>query len=344
VAGDAPTPATAGQYLARRRNHLGSIKKDLGDLQGWRSLIAELIQNADDAKDATEMAFTIDDDALSVWNDGTFSKCDQLDARTCPWELRGDPACDFHSFSDVAGGAKEDREDATGAFGIGFTAAYQVTDLPVLTSSGKRWTIDETRPEDSRIFSEDVVDAGGTVFLLPWARELSYMRRELEQPVITSESIQELTEELFASVPESMLFLRRLTRIVVSSETRTVTFDRDPSDKTIEVRSSDGECWRWHVLDGSFAPVAEDLRATHPNELPRRRSPSVSVALNLTGDSPSGRFYATLPTDEATWLPLSVQGSFFPKPDRKRIRLDNAPRDEWNRAIIDLCRHRDYAA
>ena len=335
MAGEASTPGAAGQYLPRRRNHLGSIKKDLGDLQGWRSLIAELIQNADDATDATEMSFTIDDDALSVWNDGTFSKCDQLDAQTCPWEIRGDPACDFHSFSDVAGGAKEDRDDATGAFGIGFTAVYQVTDLPVLTSSGKRWTIDETRPEDSRIFSEDVVDEGGTAFLLPWARELSYMRRELEQPVITSDSIQELTEELFTSVPESMLFLRRLGRIVVRSRTRTVTFGRDPTNKTIDIRSSEGESWRWHVLEGSFASAAEDLRAAHPNELPRRRSPSVSVALNLTGDSSSGRFYATLPTDEATWLPISVQGSFFPKPDRKRIRLDNAPRDEWNRAIID---------
>jgi hypothetical protein len=326
---------TAGQYLARRRNHLGSIKKDLGDLQGWRSLIAELIQNADDASDATEMSFTVDDDALSVWNDGSFSRCDQLDARTCPWEVRGDPACDFHSFSDVAGGAKEDRDDATGAFGIGFTAVYQVTDLPVLTSSGKRWTIDETRPEETRIFSEDVLDEGGTVFVLPWARELSYMRQELEQPVITSDSIQELTEELFASVPGSMLFLRRLTRIVVRSQTREVEFTREPVGTTIEVQSSDGEAWRWHVFEGSFASVAEHLRATHPNELPRRRSPSISVAVNLTDESSSGRFYATLPTDEATGLPLSVQGSFFPKPDRKRIRLDNAPRDEWNRAIID---------
>ena len=176
---DAPNPAPAGQYLARRRNHLGSIKKDLGDLQGWRSLIAELIQNADDASKATEMSFTIDDDALTVWNDGTFSSCAELDAQVCPRQLRGDPACDFHSFSDVAGGAKEERDDATGAFGIGFTAVYQVTDLPVLTSSGLRWTIDETRPEESRIYSEEIAGSNGTVFVFPWARELSYMRQQL---------------------------------------------------------------------------------------------------------------------------------------------------------------------
>ena len=89
VGGDAPTPAPAGQYLARRRNHLGSIKKDLGDLQGWRSLIAELIQNADDASDATEMSFTIDDDALTVWNDGTFSKCDRTGRSDLPLAAAG---------------------------------------------------------------------------------------------------------------------------------------------------------------------------------------------------------------------------------------------------------------
>ncbi|MCU1484394.1 MAG: hypothetical protein JWN67_1140 [Actinomycetia bacterium] len=331
--GDAPTPAPAGQYLARRRNHLGSIKKDLGDLQGWRSLIAELIQNADDASDATEMSFTIDDDAVTVWNDGTFSRCDELDAQTCPRQRKGEPACDFHSFSDVAGGAKEDRDDATGAFGIGFTAVYQVTDLPVLRSAGKRWTIDETKPEESRIYSEDVADEGGTMFLLPWARELSVMRQELEQPIITSDSIRELTDELFAFVPEAMLFLRRLTRIGVRSQGRSVTFSRKRAGTTIEVRSTEARDWQWYVLEGSLG-LAEELRRAHPNELRRRRSPSVAVAINLTDESFDGRFYATLPTDEPTLLPFSVQGSFFPKPDRKRIRLDNAPRDEWNRAII----------
>lgn len=335
MSNDAPTPAQTGQYLARRRNHLGSIKKDLGDLQGWRSLIAELIQNADDAGDATELSFTIDDNALTVWNDGTFSRCGELDAQACPWQMRGDPACDFHSFSDVAGGAKEDREDATGAFGIGFTAVYQVTDLPVLSSSGKRWAIDETRPEESRIYSEDVPDEGGTVFVLPWARELSHMRQELEQPVVTDDSILELTDELFASVPESMLFLRRLTRIRVCTQTRTVTFSRSRTGRTIEVGSSDGGVKRWHVLEGSLATRAEELRTEYPNELRRPRSSSFSVAVSLTGSPSSGRFFATLPTDESTWLPVSLQGSFFPKPDRKRIRLDNAPKDEWNRAIIE---------
>jgi hypothetical protein len=327
--------ATSGRYLARRRNHLGSIKKDLGDLQGWRSLIAELIQNADDARDASEMSFTIDEGALQVWNDGTFSRCDELEAEQCPYMVAGQPACDFHSFSDVAGGAKEDRDDATGAFGIGFTAVYQVTDRPVLTSSGLRWTIDETKPEETRIYSEEVTDSEGTVFVLPWARQLSYMRQQLEQPVITPESIRELTDELFRFVPDAMLFLRRLTRIVVRTESRAVTFTRDRTLKTIDIRSSEGESRRWHVLDGSLGSVGEDLRRTHPNELPRRRSASISVAVNLSDDSSSGRFYATLPTDESTWLPISVQGSFFPKPDRKRIRFDTAPRDEWNRAIVD---------
>ena len=144
-----PESSSEVEYFSRTRDHLGSIKKDLGDLQGWRSLAAELIQNADDAGDATEMSFTVDQGALQVWNDGSFTRCPELGAHECPWQARGQPACDFHSFRNVAGGSKEDRSDATGAFGIGFTAVYQITDRPVLTSSGKRWTIDETATDEA---------------------------------------------------------------------------------------------------------------------------------------------------------------------------------------------------
>ena len=70
-----PESSSEVEYFSRTRDHLGSIKKDLGDLQGWRSLAAELIQNADDAPNATTIVFDLYDDVLVVENDGVFSDC-----------------------------------------------------------------------------------------------------------------------------------------------------------------------------------------------------------------------------------------------------------------------------
>src|SRR3954454_6219498 len=116
--------------LSRGWNHLGEIAKTVGDLRGLRTVIHELIQNGDDAPGATRMRFTVRDDALEVWNDGEFERCSDITTPEC--ELLADRGyrCDFHSFRDMGSGDKRNRAGTTGAFGIGFTAVYQLTDLP----------------------------------------------------------------------------------------------------------------------------------------------------------------------------------------------------------------------
>jgi hypothetical protein len=58
------------QFLSRGIEYLGDLGTKLRDLQGFRTLAHELIQNADDASDATSMVFDFRDDALIVHNDG----------------------------------------------------------------------------------------------------------------------------------------------------------------------------------------------------------------------------------------------------------------------------------
>jgi len=141
------------QFRSRGIDYLGDIGAKLRDLQGFKTLAYELIQNADDVPGATSMTFNVCDDALIVDNDGIFSDCGQVEQYECPWKdesVRGH-RCDFHRFCFVAAGDKRTEEGTTGAFGIGFIAAYQVTDQPELISTKRHWILHEERPENERI-------------------------------------------------------------------------------------------------------------------------------------------------------------------------------------------------
>src|SRR5438132_9981020 len=95
-------------YLSRGIDHLGDLGAKLRDLQGYRTLAYELIQNADDARDATSMTFDVREDAFIVDNDGRFTDCLHIDQPDCPWRQdknRGH-RCDFHRFRHIASGDK----------------------------------------------------------------------------------------------------------------------------------------------------------------------------------------------------------------------------------------------
>lgn len=66
-------------HLAKRTDHLSNLANVLKDLAGLSTILHELTQNADDAGDAETIRFTIDENDLIVWNDGTFSDCEAQD-------------------------------------------------------------------------------------------------------------------------------------------------------------------------------------------------------------------------------------------------------------------------
>src|SRR5262249_32900497 len=153
------------------------IERTLGDLQGPRTVIHELIQNADDARGATRQRFTVTATTLEVWNDGVFDRCRDVSTDECEWLADRRHRCDFHSFRKTASGDKRSRPGTTGAFGIGFTAVYQLTDRPELFSSGEHWIVDEMASEKDRIQRDRTPpDIEGTMFRLPWATEQSEFR------------------------------------------------------------------------------------------------------------------------------------------------------------------------
>jgi len=324
------------QGRARKRgiNYLGNLGRMLRDLTGYSTLLFELLQNADDAG-AGQLRIDVGQDALTVFNDASFSDCGDQDlgADECLFLSQRGHRCDFHSFCDVASGDKRDRADTTGAFGIGFTAVYQIADTAVLISSGRRWDIDETRPEDSRIIETPEPDAEGTIFVLPWARDPgSAFRRLTGSAAVGPGDPGRLLDALRTDLPAAMLFLRHVREVeVLRDGRREFRYGREEAGELCEI-TREGESRMWLMLHGDFSQEAADLRGRFPGKIEAKRQATVTVAIPLDSQA-DGRLCAYLPTDERSGLPAHVNADFYPESDRRHLITDSF-HGEWNRIAV----------
>jgi hypothetical protein len=328
--------ARFGKGRRRGINYLSNLGRMIRDLTGFATLTFELVQNADDA-DAAFLRFDVRDDALVVFNDAVFSNCGDQDLT--PDECLMLPVeghkCDFHSFCDVGGGDKQDRDDTTGAFGIGFTAVYQIADTAELISNGLHWYINESEPEHERI--RECLGCpndkdGGTTFILPWARDAnSEFRRRTRTSPVSKDAPEQLLSVLLDKIPTAMLFLRHVRRVELCCNGEQVdSFNREDADELCEITGTESRR-EWLMLNGDFAKEAHSFFASNPTLDGRRRS-SVSLAVPLAGEV-HGLLCAYLPTDESSRLPLHVNADFFPGSDRRRLLVEG-PRGEWNRLAL----------
>lgn len=328
----------AANSLSRGMDYLSELKRTLGDLTGYSILAFELIQNADDAE-ASSLVFTFTETALEVWNDAEFSDCHHqaLSPNECPLLENVGHRCDFHSFRLVSSEDKRHRGHTIGAFGIGFTAVYQITDRPEVISAGRHWLIDEGNPEAERI----EVCGGcrrcnsshiGTTFVLPWAAdERSFLRTRLTAPTMTVEEIGDLRRELLEVIPTTVLFLQNVAELSVKDgEEPTLKVSRQRESDRVIVDMGDHQ-QTWLVLTTNFHDRAQELRTKYP-AIEDSRHDIVEIALPLDHDV-EGRLCAYLPTRHTTGLPFHVNADFFPASDRTRLP-DEGYRGEWNRSAI----------
>ena len=319
---------TQPTYLSQGISYLGFLSKQLGELRGKTTLAHELIQNADDAKDAsgklsaTRITFDFKDDALVVSNDAVLRETD------------------FERMRDVAGASKRSEfgDRTTGAFGVGFISVYQVTDRPEIHSSGWRWTIRPEYEEGKRIRQDldpSLTRDKGTVFRLPWAFEESPVRERLKVTPVDQEYIESFIEELKDSAPKSILFLKKLEVVELCQNGKLVsrvTRDVEGSDILVD---RDGIIRYWQVFEGDFHDNALELKAQNPTIIEDNRSAHVRVAIPDSSID-DGLLFATLPTEQSIGLPFHIDADFFPASDRKSIPFDDSydPKSEWNRAAI----------
>lgn len=287
----------------------GFLANALRDLQGTDTLAYELIQNADDAPDTTELHFEVQSDMLVVKNNGSFREED------------------FDRLQRIASRGKRLEAETTGSFGIGFVAVYQVTDRPTVRSSGQRWTF---IPEDDGAIRIEEDSVSATVLELPWARYASPLRSELSLPPITDEDIGRIEQELSDAVQRSALFLRKLDSIKLvlrDGTTKHIHIRRLPADG-VEI-DCDGVVQSYVLWRGDFDEAAAALRQRAPAIIEGKRQSTVLVALDssLAGE---GVYYSYLPTQLSTKLPVHIQADFFPSQNRKELAFGDSITGQWN--------------
>ena len=319
-----------GKFIRMGVDYLGFLSKQLGDLRGITTLAHELIQNADDAKDesgalsATRITFDINDDALIVSNDAVFRKID------------------FERMQNVAGGSKRSESGVrtTGAFGIGFISAYQVTDRPEIHSAGRRWILRPEAEEGRRIeeYSDlSITKDNGTVFRLPWAFEKSEVRRKLKVPPVDKDAPDLFVKELKNSLPKAILFLKKLEKIeLFRNGDRIIQVTKIKKENEVKI-NCDGVSQNWRVMQGTFQNEALELKKKFKSYIEDNREAHVQIAIPDTFLA-DGLLFATLPTEQSTGLPFHIDADFFPTSDRKSIAFEDTNiidhRSEWNRAAI----------
>ena len=310
------------QSLSRGSDHLRGLANLLRDLTGGEVLLHELIQNADDAG-ADTIRFRADEHGLTVWNPAVFTSCRRQDLESCP-DL---PACDLHRFRLVNSRGKYDDISTTGAFGVGFTAVYQVTDHPELITGGFHLLLDEARESNERIRlctgCDRRHDEGGTTFVLPWARATSRIRQVLGQPLSQSE-IESLLLVMGTSAERAGVFLQHVKRIEVLGPQRQTVATKSVFGDRIETQF-EGDGHQWLLL-----------RADTQEPPPGNRSRCVEVAIDTRPGAAIGSVYATLPTQTTTGWAGHINGSFFPSLDRKAVDFQGAGESvRWNAALIE---------
>ncbi len=330
----------------------------LTNLTEPQQLFYELVQNADDDADATEISFTFSPSDLTVWNDGKFSRCTNFDdvSLSCNFgdgSAKGNRSCDFHRLEEIQNAEKSKVEDTTGAFGIGFNAVFIVSDKPELISSGVHLSFynDESDPGmdtcEERECMRGCGDSPGTKLILPWATEEGSKGRNFyEQPAITPTDFARYQEAAVASAPMALLFNKNLKKISVKNRDGTIhqwtkTVDSQTIDgETVTISSSDSrQRWRkfHHDLSKDSSFLTRHRHTLDENGANKALSIAVQEDAEETtragGRQVGGRLFVTFPTEVETHLPVHVHAKFQPERNRQRLKL-GGDLGKWNKDLV----------
>lgn len=326
--------------LSYEADLLGNIQQALAGLQGFGVMALELIQNADDAG-ADNLIFDVTDGGLFIRNNAEFSTCGLHEIR-CPWEQRGDPnghlrACNFHAISRMGSRNKLRVASQIGRFGVGFVSVYQVTDTPIVRSTGIEMRL---IPVDGSCVAKAIPNTGGTEFELPWAALASDTRKGLNASPTPPDVVQLVVDAIAEVMARGLFFLRNLRTIELFRNgdlVRSVAIVREGGVVDLEIKPG-GRHEKWKILTREASDLAAEcgIFDDFPTLVELHRSLIVSIALPVHEEPVEGLLYAYLPTEQTSGLPLHINADFFPHPTRRTITLTGEQHERyWNELLLD---------
>lgn len=325
---------------------LGSIATHLTQLKTWDQAVKELVQNADDAK-ATEILFSISETAITVSNNSYLTYCNfpNESYKACDFKDKTkNDYCDLHAIKTLSSQNKRKNSEATGKFGIGFVSTFLFTDQPTISSGNIRMTF---LPAQDKIPVKVAPDRQeGTIIYLPWAMDPeSPVRIGLEKPAIDLNQIPEIVCEIVESCIRSFIFVRNLQNIKVSMHsTLKLDLTREKNGDEIvitDVLSDKSTSWLLLKSDSQSSGQLDSLRKTDRNFESRRVEFEVLIPRELN-ENFSGLLYATLATNQRTYMPFHINADFFPDTSRNNLSFkdrgnERDPAALWNRTVISQC-------
>ncbi len=315
------------EILDYRADTLGVISALLHGYSGGITIVREMAQNADDVpgEDERWLEFHFNADALVIKNNTRFRDID------------------FQNIINIArGGKKREQRNTIGAFGVGFVSVYQLTDTPILRSSGRAYHF---IPEHGKVIPGRTSVQDHTEFELRYRRQRSVVGDMLEMPAVTNEWVQQILQQLPTEAYRLLFFLRRLSCIAIYHNgllicnVRREVIPGTPEQLLLTVTDAKGatikHTWlRFTGKTSASSPLRDDGRPAKDNTV-HLVIPDHNVPDEFLHQHVQGRLYNYLPTDIDTRLPFQINGDFFPSTDRKSIDNDHPNHREWNKSVLE---------
>jgi sacsin len=238
------TPESHVEAFGQAESLTGRLRTILDMYPDGNPILAELIQNADDAG-ASIVKIMIDEN--------TYPTESLMDTTVAPLQGPSLIFCndskfsesDFRSLARIGQGSKLEKLSATGRFGLGFNSVYHLTDTPSFVSGdhlvifdphtsfipgttpsqpGLRMkflgnSLKKTFPDQFRPYEyfgcdfEKTFD--GTLFRFPLRNPSLARRSEISKRSYSIEDVNHLLENLTAQLANHLIFLRSVTTIEI---------------------------------------------------------------------------------------------------------------------------------